>query len=127
LNVLVVDDSRATRAYVRGALKAFFHCDVTEAGSGFEALRALPRAPFELVVTDVNMPDINGIELVRFIRQSEKHADVPILIISTQSSERDQSRVMAMGANAFLSKPFEPEAFVEVVRQLVPSAQRTKS
>jgi two-component system chemotaxis response regulator CheY len=112
---------------VRGALKAGFTCDVVEATNGFEALRALPRCAFDLIVTDINMPDINGIELVRFIRQSEKHSAVPILIISTQSSERDQQRVLAMGANAFLAKPFEPEDFVAAAQELVMRSPQSRS
>lgn len=127
MNVLVVDDSRATRAYVRGALKAGFSCDVVEATSGFEALRLLPRAAFDLVVTDINMPDINGIELVRFIRASDKHASVPVLIISTQSSPKDQQRILAVGANEFLAKPFEADELIATVHRLVDIAQRTRA
>ena len=65
---------------------------VVEASSGFDALRLLPRGPYALVITDINMPDINGLELVRFIRSNELHQKTPILLISTQSSERDQQR-----------------------------------
>jgi two-component system chemotaxis response regulator CheY len=84
--------------------------EVVEASSGFEALRLLPRGPYDLVITDINMPDINGLELISFIRKSESHKHTPVLVISTQSSERDRARGLALGANGYLSKPFSPEA-----------------
>ncbi|HEY8945926.1 MAG TPA: response regulator, partial [Polyangiaceae bacterium] len=83
---------------------------VVEAASGFDALRLLPRGPYDLVITDINMPDINGLELVQFIRRSELHRSTPIVLISTQSSERDRQRGLTLGANAYLTKPFTQEA-----------------
>ncbi|MCP4675880.1 MAG: response regulator [Deltaproteobacteria bacterium] len=106
------------RAYVRGVLKERYSCSSSEVASGFEALRLLPRERFDLVVTDINMPDINGLELVRFIRGSERHKDVPLLIISTQTSEQSRKRALDLGADAFLAKPFEPETLVEAVDTL---------
>jgi two-component system chemotaxis response regulator CheY len=119
VKVLVVDDSRAMRAYVRGALRESLDCEVVEAGSGFEALRLLPRDTYGVVVTDINMPDINGLELIRFIRQSDRHRQVPIIIISTQAKDRDHERAVELGADRFLSKPFQPEEIVDAVSQLL--------
>src|SRR3978361_269912 len=94
--ILVVEDSVSMRSFVRNALESDVRSsgelDVVEASSGFEALRLLPRGPYDLVITDINMPDINGLELISFIRKSELHNRTPILIISTQSSERDRAR-----------------------------------
>jgi two-component system chemotaxis response regulator CheY len=115
VRVLVVDDSRAMRAYIRGALKESLDCSVTEAASGFEALRLLPRDAYDVVVTDINMPDINGLELIRFVRGSERHRAVPIVIISTQSTPRDRQRALELGADRYLAKPFEPEEIVGAV------------
>lgn len=117
--VLVVEDSAAMRAFVRAALEDDGSPDpieVTEASSGFEALRLLPRGPYDCVVTDVNMPDINGLELVNFIRKSEHHKLTPLIIISTQASERDKQRGIALGADSYLAKPFEPEDLRALVR-----------
>ena len=111
--ILVVEDSASTRSFIRSALETggrLGPCDIVEASSGFDALRLLPRGPYDLVITDINMPDINGLELVRFVRQSERHREIPLLIISTQSSVRDRERGMALGADRFLAKPFTPEA-----------------
>ena len=119
MRLLVVDDSRAMRSYVKGVLKEGFDCSVVEAQSGFEALRILPREDLDMVIADINMPDINGLELIRFIRTSPKHATVPVLVISTQASDKDRERVANLGGNRFLAKPFEPEQLLAVVRELV--------
>ena len=107
--VLIVDDSSAMRAFVRAALEEDGTAEVVESTSGFEALRILPRENFDIVIVDVNMPDINGLELVSFLRKTPQHRTTPVIIISTEASSRDQERGIALGANAFLSKPFEPE------------------
>ncbi|MCP4599627.1 MAG: response regulator [Proteobacteria bacterium] len=107
------------RAYVRGVLRENFDCSIFEVGSGFEALRLMPREQFDLVITDINMPDINGLELVRFIRNSEHHKKVPLMIISTQTSEQNRKRVFELGANSFMAKPFEPEKLVRAVGELI--------
>jgi two-component system chemotaxis response regulator CheY len=119
VRVLVVDDSRVMRAYIRGALKESLDCTVVEAASGFEALRLLPRDTYDVVITDINMPDINGLELIRFVRKSERHREVPIVIISTQSSNRDRERALELGADQFLAKPFRPEDIVDAVSRVV--------
>ena len=95
--VLIIDDSSATRAYVRAALEEMADLQVSEASSGFDALRILPRERFDLLLVDINMPNINGLELISFIRRSETHRDTPLLIISTEASERDRARAIALG------------------------------
>lgn len=117
--VLVVEDSSAMRAFVRAALEeGGIVQEVVEAESGFEALRILPREAFELAIVDINMPDVNGLELIRFMRSSDRHADTPLLIISSGASERDRERGLGLGANAYLAKPFTAEALVEAVQRL---------
>ncbi len=123
LRVLLAEDSHNMRAFVRSALEAegseLGEVEVVEASSGFDALRLLPRGPYDLVITDINMPDINGLELVQFIRKSEQHKSTPILLISTLSSERDCERGLSLGANGYLTKPFTPEVLrQEAARQL---------
>ena len=114
------------RSFVRSALESdgsgLSDVEVVEAASGFDALRLLPRGPYDLVITDINMPDINGLELLSFIRKSELHKSTPVLIISTQSSERDRERGLSLGANAYLVKPFTSEALLEqALKQLARS------
>jgi two-component system chemotaxis response regulator CheY len=119
--ILIVEDSFSMRAFVRSVLESedsgLENVEVVEASSGFDALRLLPRGPYHLVITDINMPDINGLELVRFIRQSDQHRSTRVLLISTQSSEKDRERGMALGADAYLAKPFSPESLREEAKR----------
>ncbi|MFK7990573.1 MAG: response regulator [Sandaracinaceae bacterium] len=117
--ILIVEDSSAMRAFVRAALEeAEVAREVVEAASGFEALRILPREAFDVAIVDINMPDVNGLELVRFMRSSESHRETPLLVISSEASERDRERGLSLGANRFLAKPFTAESLIEVVSGL---------
>ncbi len=113
--LLVVEDSAAARALVRSILEdpvfadRYGGCEVVEATCGFDAMRLLPRGKFDLIITDINMADINGLELIHFIRKSEHHRTTPLVIISTQATERDVDRGLALGANAYVAKPFTPD------------------
>jgi two-component system chemotaxis response regulator CheY len=117
--VLVVEDSATMRGFVTAALEAAGPYAVTQAESGFHALKILPRGRYDLIITDINMPDINGLELVRFIRESETHKATPLIIISTDGREADRDRGLKLGANAYLTKPFQPEQLLEIVRSLL--------
>ncbi|HYP87863.1 MAG TPA: response regulator [Polyangiaceae bacterium] len=122
LRVLIVEDSASMRAFVRTALTTapqLGELEIAEAKNGFDALRLLPRGAWDLVITDINMPDINGLELLSFIRKSEAHKATPVLIISTASAPRDRERGVQLGANAYLVKPFSAEALVEQVGPLL--------
>lgn len=117
-NILIVDDSSAMRAYVRATLETELQAVISEAGSGFEALRLLPRGSFDLVIVDINMPNINGLELISFMRKSESHGTTPLLIISTEASPRDRERALSLGADAYLAKPFTSEQLLQAVDAL---------
>jgi two-component system chemotaxis response regulator CheY len=126
--VLVVEDSGAARAFVRAVLEdnefagRYGGCEVTEATCGFDAMRLLPRGPYDLIITDINMADINGLELIHFIRRSDHHRATPLVIISTQAGERDVERGLALGANAFLPKPFTPEQLRDMCVKVLSAA-----
>ena len=118
--VLIVEDSPTMRALLVAALEGLPRAlDVTEVASGFEALRCLPRERFDLIVTDVNMPDINGLELVSFVRRNPAYARVPLVIVSTEGSDRDREKGLALGADAYLVKPFEPEELQRLAESLL--------
>jgi two-component system chemotaxis response regulator CheY len=119
LRVLLVEDSPTMRSFVATALEDAGDVELIEAASGFAALQALPGARFDLVISDVNMPDINGLELIRFIRSNPAHAKVPLVMISTDGRERDRERCMSLGANGYLVKPFRPEVLIEEIRRHV--------
>jgi two-component system chemotaxis response regulator CheY len=117
--VLLVDDSQTTRSFAAAALEAEGDLEVSVARSGFEALKILPQGQFDLVITDINMPDINGLELIRFTRSHARYADTPVIIISTEGRDTDREKAMSLGANEYLVKPFTPEALVEAVRRYI--------
>ena len=129
--VLVVEDSVSARAFVRAVLESADAggraYEVVEASSGFEAMRLLPRGPYDLIITDINMADINGLELVRFIRRSEHHRTTPLLIISTLRAETDVERGLALGADAYLPKPFTAEQLHEACAKLLDAAPAVQS
>jgi len=118
--ILIVEDSATMRALLVSALENLpMPVKVTEAESGFGALRSLPRESFDLIVTDINMPDINGLELVSFVKSNPAYRSIPLVIVSTESSERDRDKGLGLGADAYLVKPFTPEAPRQVVEDLL--------
>lgn len=118
--ILIVEDSATMRSLIGASLEAIdASVKIVEAKSGFEALRLLPRETFDLVVTDINMPDINGLELASFMKSSAKYASIPLVIVSTEGSERDVEKGLGIGADAYLVKPFDPEALRQIVLDLL--------
>jgi two-component system chemotaxis response regulator CheY len=121
--ILIVDDSAAMRQHLRASLEGATELgdtvEVVEASSGFEALRLLPRGRYDVVVVDINMPDLDGIDLIRFIRQSANHRDAALLIVSNSSSERDRERAKKLGADGFVAKPFSAESLRDAVLRAV--------
>ena len=118
--ILIAEDSPAMRALLVAALDAADpEFEIAEAENGFAALRALARERFDLIVTDVNMPDIHGLELVAFARQSPLHRDCPLLVISSEGAEADLARARALGADGYLVKPIRADELCRVVRELL--------
>jgi two-component system chemotaxis response regulator CheY len=118
-NVLIVEDSKAIRSVIRIALEEAGDFFVAEAGSGFEALKMLPGRKFDLIITDINMPDINGLELIGFVKANSSYKDIPLIIVSTEKSEADKKRGMALGAMGYVVKPFKKEDLLVLVKKAV--------
>jgi two-component system chemotaxis response regulator CheY len=97
---------------------------IDEVSSGFEALRQLPREAYDLILTDINMPDINGLELVSFVKRNEAYRSIPLVIVSTEGSERDRDKGLSLGADAYLVKPFDPDDLRRLARDLLARAKR---
>lgn len=104
--ILVVDDSATTRSLVASYLADWQDCEVLEAGSGFEALKVLPARKVDLIMTDINMPDINGLELISFVRENPIYRQIPTIIITTENSAEDRKRGLELGAREYIVKPF---------------------
>ncbi len=118
-HALIVDDSSAVRAFVRASLESTDFARVEEAGTGFEALRILATHAFDVVIVDVNMPDINGLELLSFMKKSPRQQGARKILISTQAGGLDSQRGVELGADAFLKKPFTVDELRELVSRLL--------
>lgn len=117
--ILVVDDSRVMREMIVACLRAREGLSFTHAASGLEAIEKLSLKAFDLLVLDLNMPDIGGVEVVEFVRGQDKLKKLPILIVTTRGDEASRSRVLAAGASRFMTKPFTPEAILAEVDELL--------
>lgn len=125
LRILVVDDSPTARLLIVEALdeSARRHSRpirVVEAADAFEALRLLPRERFDLILTDINMPTLSGLELIRMIRARPEQKALPIVAISTEREADDARRATDAGANGYIGKPFEPDALDRLLERLLP-------
>ena len=107
--VLVVDDSRAARQVLVAAMTSLGSGTCDEAADGAEALKRFASGEYDLVVTDVHMPRLDGLKLIHHIRSGARRAQVPILVVTTDRTEAERARALGAGASAFLSKPVGPE------------------
>ena len=121
MKILVVEDSSSMRAYLTTMIEADGGegLEIVEASSGFEALKILPHHTFQAILTDINMPDINGLELVSFLKNHPTYRSIPIMVISTESSEEDRRRAASLGAEEYLVKPFEVSELLEKLSRLL--------
>lgn len=121
MKILVVEDSNSMRAYLTTMIEGRDGeaLEIVEASSGFEALKILPHHTFQAILTDINMPDINGLELVSFLKNHHAYRSIPIMVISTESSEEDRRRAEALGAEEYLVKPFEVSDLLEKLSRLL--------
>jgi two-component system, chemotaxis family, chemotaxis protein CheY len=117
--ILVVDDSRVMREMIVACLRAD-PFTFTHAASGLEAVEKLALKPFDLLVLDLNMPDLGGFEVIEFVRGQDKLRSLPILVVTTRGDEGSRERALAAGASRFMTKPFVPEAILAEVRSLLP-------
>ena len=118
--ILVVEDSPTTRAMIISAIEEVAGgLEIFESKNGFEALKLLPQHSFDLIITDINMPDINGLELVSFVKRNQAYRHIPLIIITTEGSERDREKGISLGANEYLVKPFNPEMLQNVVKKYI--------
>jgi len=120
-NILIVEDSAAMRSMIDSILGETVGEEflITEAQNGFEALKLLPRIQFDLILTDINMPDINGLELLTFLKSNPRYRDIPTLVITTEGKEEDRRRGLALGADEYLIKPFTPESLIASIKRLL--------
>lgn len=116
---LIVEDSPMMRQLLVFALSRVKQLKVTEADDGVDGLKKLAANKFDIILTDINMPIMDGLKLVKRVRTDPVHKDVPIVIITTESAEEDRQRALALGANAYIIKPIQAPQVIAKVRELL--------
>ncbi|SCA54851.1 Chemotaxis protein CheY [Candidatus Terasakiella magnetica] len=119
LRVLAVDDSKTMRDMVGFTLRNAGH-DVIEAGDGEDALAKLGNDRVDLIITDVNMPRMDGITLIKNLRANDVHKSTPILVLTTESDSSKKNEGRAAGATGWIVKPFSPDKLLQVVSKVCP-------
>lgn len=116
--ILSVDDARVIREMVKAVLTAEGH-EVTTANDGVEALEEARKTRFDLVLTDINMPNMTGISLVSKLRNMPAYKYTPIVMITTENSDYKKSKSKSVGATGWLQKPFNPERLIQATKKLL--------
>ena len=117
--VLVIDDSATTRSMISTSIEEIDDFEAVEASNGFEALKMLPAMSFDLIITDINMPEINGLEIVSFVKNHPVYQSIPLIIVSTEQAEEDRKKGIELGAKEYITKPFDPEELKKVVLKVM--------
>lgn len=126
--ILVVDDSPTIRRMVRTALAPLAGVTFVEAGSGLHAIETLAAQQVGAVVLDLNMPDMHGLDVLRFLRSNDRYRDLPVMILTTRGDETSRAAALAAGASAYMTKPFSPPALISAVQALlVPSTPQQEA
>lgn len=116
---LVVEDSPTMRQLISFALKRIPGSTIVEANDGIDALKKLSTQKFDIILTDINMPIMDGLKLVSMVRNDPAHKNIPIVIITTEGAEEDRKRGLALGANAYIAKPIQTADLLNVVNEML--------
>ena len=117
-HILIVDDSPTIRRMVRASLSPM-GIEFIEAASGLEAIERLALGPIQLMVLDLNMPDMHGLEVLGFVRANQKFQQLPVLVLTTRDDDGSRTAAMQAGATSYLTKPFTPQALLTEARGLI--------
>ena len=126
-NILVVDDSPTIRRMVCTALAGLADVSFAEAGSGLEAIETLAVSPVQAVVLDLNMPDMHGLDVLRFLRSHEQYRGLPVMILTTRGDEPSRDAALDAGASAYMTKPFSPTTLLSSMRDLLLSSSPSRA
>jgi two-component system, chemotaxis family, chemotaxis protein CheY len=122
--ILVVDDSPTIRRMVRTALGSLSDVAFAEAGSGLQAIETLAVQPVQAVVLDLNMPDMHGLDVLKFMRAHRQYRDLPVMILTTRGDDISRGAALDAGASAFMTKPFSPTALATSIQELLHATSR---
>ena len=118
-NILIVDDSPTMRRMVMASLRGLPDVGFGEASSGLEAVERLALAPVDLMILDLNMPDMHGLEVLEFLRSHQAYRRVRVIVLTTRGDEASRADALAAGASVYLTKPFAPQALSEQAAALL--------
>jgi two-component system chemotaxis response regulator CheY len=116
---LVVEDSPTMRQLIVFALHRIRELSVIEANDGVDALRKLAGSKLDIIITDINMPIMDGLKLVKRVRSDDALKAIPIVIITTEGADEDRQRALALGANAYITKPIQAPRVIATVKELL--------
>jgi len=116
---LVVEDSPTMRQLISFSLKRFRNARIIEAVDGVDALKKMSTNKIDLILTDINMPVMDGLKLVSMVRQNSATKEVPIIIITTEGADEDREKGLALGANAYIAKPIQSSQLVRTISELL--------
>ncbi len=117
-NILVVEDSPTMRQLIGFALKRL-GAEVVEAADGVEGLKKINSSRFDLIITDINMPVMDGLKLISLIRKDVNYRNIPIMIITTEGGAEDRERALSLGADAYVTKPVQAGQVIETAKSLL--------
>src|SRR5512138_164381 len=123
--ILVVDDSPTIRRMVRTALGSLQDVVFAEAGTGLQAIETLAVQPVQAMVLDLNMPDMHGLDVLRFLRSHQQYRDMPVMILTTRGDDTSRDAAIGAGASAYMTKPFSPSVLASSIKELLQSSTRT--
>lgn len=118
-SILIVDDSPTMRMLVAFSLSRYAGCTIEQACNGVEALELLAVRVPDMMVADINMPEMNGLELIARVRESHSKNDLPIVVITTEGSDEDIRKGLQAGATEYLVKPFQPQKLHTIIDRLL--------
>ncbi|MCP4196385.1 MAG: response regulator [Proteobacteria bacterium] len=116
---LIVEDSHMMRRLLSFAVSRIEGMTVVEADDGMEGLKKLSQDTFDVVVVDINMPIMDGLKLIKHIRNDSSYKEMPILVVTTEGADEDRERAMQLGVNTYISKPVQATAVLVEVQKLL--------
>jgi two-component system chemotaxis response regulator CheY len=117
---LLVEDSPTMRQLIIFALKRIPNLELVEASDGVDALKKLPGQKFDIMLTDINMPIMDGLKLISLMKNNPNYKDIPVVVITTEGGKEDRERGLALGARAYITKPVQTTSLLKVVKEILP-------
>ncbi len=117
--ILIIEDSPTMRQLISFALKRLQGVRIVEANDGVDGLKKLSADKFDLILTDINMPIMDGLKLVSLVRNDANYRNTPIVVITTEGAQEDRERALALGANDYITKPIQAGRILDMARTML--------